>query len=390
MKRPKIAIIHPHLVIGGGSEACALWIMEALKDAYELHLITSQPVDFEQFNIFYRTNVKPHEVQILVIPTPLLLRRRFSALKIYRLARYCKKHSVDFDLMFSIYGAMDFGCLGIQYIHEPVFNEKSLKMINPSPDCLGKLIYRDNLLRKCYIRLSDYLSDYSVTGMKRNLTLVNSNWTGQLTQEEYCIPTYTVYPPVLEEKSELAWDEKENGFLLIGRIVPEKQIERTIDILTKVRKSGFDVHLHIIGKVFDSEYLKRLNSLIGPNRNWIYIEGSLSDSEKSELLKSHKYGIHGKEYEPFGITIAEMVKAGCIIWVPAGGGQREIVDHAELVYDSVEDAVNKIKKVLTDEGAQSDFRRHLAERATRYSTERFITEIREKVQWSIRNNVKEY
>jgi len=36
----KIAIIHPQLIEGGGSEARALYIAEALKSEYDITLIT--------------------------------------------------------------------------------------------------------------------------------------------------------------------------------------------------------------------------------------------------------------------------------------------------------------------------------------------------------------
>ena len=60
-------------------------------------------------------------------------------------------------------------------------------------------------------------------------------------------------------------------------------------------------------------------------------------------MATHRYGIHGMREEHFGMAPAEMARAGCIVWVPRGGGQMEIVGREPvLMYDSEDDAVEKI------------------------------------------------
>ena len=61
----------------------------------------------------------------------------------------------------------------------------------------------------------------------------------------------------------------------------------------------------------------------------------------------HGDGIHARPGEAFGIAIAEMIVAGCLPFVPAEGGPSEIVDHnPALVYDTVDEAVEKIDSML--------------------------------------------
>ena len=52
-----------------------------------------------------------------------------------------------------------------------------------------------------------------------------------------------VYPPVSTERFAIAWEEKELAFAMIGRIAPEKRIERAIAILEAVRQRGHAVRL---------------------------------------------------------------------------------------------------------------------------------------------------
>ncbi len=54
--------------------------------------------------------------------------------------------------------------------------------------------------------------------------------------------------------------------------------------------------------------------------------------------------------------MGELVQAGCITFVPNGGGQMEIVNHPELIYGNDDDAVQKIVAVLENPPLQEALR----------------------------------
>lgn len=67
-----------------------------------------------------------------------------------------------------------------------------------------------------------------------------------------------------------------------------------------------------------------------------------------------------------------MVRAGCIVFVPDGGGQVEVIGgEAQLRDASRDDAVAKIACTLDDAALQERLRAHLAGRADALSTEHF-------------------
>jgi glycosyltransferase involved in cell wall biosynthesis len=70
-----------------------------------------------------------------------------------------------------------------------------------------------------------------------------------------------------------------------------------------------------------------------------------------------------------------MVKGGCIVFVPNGGGQTEIVNHPALIYEDDDDAVRKIETVLAGAALQESLREHLSQAAQRFSIENFKTVI---------------
>ena len=84
--------------------------------------------------------------------------------------------------------------------------------------------------------------------------------------------------------------------------------------------------------------------------------------------------------EAFGISVAEMVKAGCLVFVPGEGGQAEIVSHESLMYSGVEDAVEKINTVLRKPQLQAELRDHLEKQGAKFSTNAFMDGLRAAVE----------
>jgi glycosyltransferase involved in cell wall biosynthesis len=188
------------------------------------------------------------------------------------------------------------------------------------------------------------------------------------------IESRLLYPPVVGEFPEVRFEERETGFVCLGRMAPEKRVEVAIEIVNRVRCSGHpEVHLHLVGEIDDSAYGRELRRLCARYNDWVFAEGTLIGESKKRLLAGHRYGIHAREKEPFGIAVAELVKAGCITFVSNGGGQVEIVDHAALTYSSVEEAAKKILAVLDSPELQHSLRMHLSTAGRQFSVEAFRT-----------------
>jgi len=119
--------------------------------------------------------------------------------------------------------------------------------------------------------------------------------------------------------------------------------------------------------------------LCGENREWVFMEEGIDSQAKSQMMAGHKYGLSGRENEPFGIAVAELAKAGCIVFVPNAGGQVEIVNHPALIYESDDEAVRKIEAVLADSTLATILRTHLVEGSNRFSVDSFRRGIRKIV-----------
>jgi glycosyltransferase involved in cell wall biosynthesis len=378
MKR--VLLVHPSLQPPGGSNGLAAWVLQALVGEHEVTVLSWTPVEVDAINRFFGTHLQPGDFKTLLVPRGRVgildrLPTPATLIKLALLMRYTRRVSAGFDVIFGLYNETDYGRRGIQYINYPTY-------LRPRPDVDLRWYHHSNAALRAYYALADAIAGFSLDRLKTNLTLVNSNWTGAHVRSFLGVETRTLYPPVVDPLPPPSWAERRPDFLAIGRISPDKEFERMMRILSRVRRQHPDLKLTIIG-TWDRhgrryfEELMALASSLGP---WIEFRQDLSRDEVRQLMASHRYGIHGKREEHFGMAPAEMIRAGQIVWLPRGGGQMEIVGHEPaLLYDTDDEAVEKIVAVMASPAEQTRLREVLAERGHLFSTDRFVAQVREIV-----------
>jgi glycosyltransferase involved in cell wall biosynthesis len=384
LDRRKVLFVQTTLQPPGGANTVAAWAIEALKNEHSVSLLTWKHPDFEEVNRFYGTSLNESELGVHPVnpalrsiidldPDPATIQRQSY------LMRLTKKLNSKYDVVISAENEIDFGCRGIQYFHYPYLYGK----IQPDIDLLRHRRFWETL--KGSYRPWMLLSGFSYSRMINNLTLVNSDWTGNKVREFYGINPITLYPPIPGEFPEMPWDYRENGFVCIGRFCLGKRFETIIGILAKVRLRIPDLHLHIIGTpspfMGEREYYPRFIKAVKENSPWVFLHENLTREELINLISRHRYGIHANIEEHFGIAVAEMLKAGCIVFVHNSGGQVEIVGRDNrLVYKTEEEAIEKILHVMSNPYEQLSLIKYLNSRKEMFSTERFMRDIQEIVR----------
>ena len=359
--KKKIAVYAPYFA-GGGAEAVELGIVDALQYDYEVTLFTFVDVDINKLNLFYSTKIVQNNININYI-----LSRPLSKLAIYlssnnKFFRLLILHSVvskmrhykdNYDLLISAYNAVDLGKKGIQYIH-------------------WVKIIENNLFNKIF--------NFSKDQIKENVTITNSSITAQAVKKVYGLNSKVVYPCVMLKGSETSWNEKEDAFICSGRLIMEKAPHRALNMLKDVRKKGFNVKLYLTGgtsTIYKSKYYRFLKKVVRENSDWVTLCENLSYQEYTQVLNKCKYGIHFK-FEPFGISVAEMMKAGAIPFVRNKGGQMEIIglDNTELFFVNEKDGVEKIVNILKNDEKRKKLRNILELRKNLFSQEKFYQDIK--------------
>ncbi|MEM6915392.1 MAG: glycosyltransferase family 4 protein, partial [Verrucomicrobiota bacterium] len=236
---------------------------------------------------------------------------------------------------------------------------------------------RETLLRRTYLRVAEAISDRQVPlGQRDDLVLANSKWSAaQLAEHFGVMESPVLYPPVVLPTAPTNSKRDPLGFVCLGRIVPEKEVERIIRILERVRKEGYAVNLRLIGELDETPYGSRIGSLID-RHDWIRPEGFLQLEAKQEILASQTYALHACRIEAFGIAVAEMASLGCVPIVPDSGGAREIVPPEELHFGSDEEACAKIIRLLKRPELLPALREELSLGVSRFGPEVFQRELR--------------
>ena len=373
----RVLLVQPSMQPPGGGNGVAAWVLQALAGAHDVTVLSWTPIDVDPINRFFGTQLQPGEFKTLVVPrgwarlvdrlpTPATL------IKLALLMRYTRQVSSGFEVIFGVYNETDYGRRGIQYIHYPTY-------LRPRPDVDLRWYHHPSVVLKAYYTLADTVAGFSLDRLKQNLTLVNSNWTGAHVRSFLAVETRTLYPPVVDPLPPPLWSERRADFLAVGRISPEKEYERLMRILARVRQHHADLRLTIVG-TWDRHarrYFDELTAVAASLGSWIEFRQDLSRDQVRELMASHRYGIHGMREEHFGMAPAELVRAGQIVWVPRGGGQMEIVgEEPMLMYDSDDEAVEKILAVMRDAAEQERLRSLLEKQGQLFSTDRFVSEIR--------------
>lgn len=372
----KIGIVHTDLNSPGGADAVCLNTIEALQDKYELHLITTREPDFEYLNEFFGTDAS---VENLLTPSSAWLLNNSSkyARSLFGvgldrmqkavLNRYVQSIYDKFDLIISTKNELSIdGVPTIQYFHVPQFSGGSI------PGVVGN----QHPLLPVYYRTCKIIGGLDLEFQESDLILSNSRWTANQIKEVYDTEAKVLYPPINPPSGSGRFEKRQDGFLCIGRIDPNKSIHRVIDILADVEAQGHDIHLHIIGPTTSEEYELELRKRAS-QYDWAHIDGELEKSELDDAIRSHKYGIHGREHEHFGISIAEMAMNGVLPFVPDSGGQREVVDgNHKLTYTSHDEAVNKISSMISSPETQQIVSQKLAKSSEKFERERFKNKIR--------------
>ncbi len=369
----RIWLVQPSLMPPGGGNGVAAWMLEALKTRYPLSVLTWSPPDLKAVNDYYGTDLRDRDFRLYTVPKVLrtlveLERDPFSIQKQGLLMRFAKTWRRPQEPAICAHNEMDLGERCIQYVHYPWMG---LHYVN------RRFLQRWRPWR--------VISGFSFERIRRNITLVNSQWTQCVYERIYQAPATVLYPPVWSDVPRRPWAERENGFVCVGRFSPEKQLGKLIDLLAAVRAAGEPVHLHLTGTAgperFEQDYFRDLKLKTASLTDWVHWEEHLSRAQLSELMVAHRYGIHRMEEEHFGVAVAELMAAGSIVFAHNSGGPAEtLAEFPSLLFRQQEEAVAKILNVLRDRSQHATLSDRLQRRAAEFSVGRFMEEIQKLVE----------
>jgi glycosyltransferase involved in cell wall biosynthesis len=376
-----IGVVHDSLTAGGGAEAVGVHTLRALLDrGHDVTLYTQRDLDLGAVCRYYGVEpVADLEVRTVTPYARRGVQRLIKAvtgvthagdLPLLRRAvlnRAVQRRAADHDALVSTHGEFWDGDRSLQYIHFPYYSRRAMQT---------ETNRFDELLYPTYHRACRAFKRLASDGVADVATVTNSEWTATVVEEVYGVRPTVIYPPVkIDAFDPPGWEEMEAGFVTVGRPHPEKRQTELIEVVDGLRKRGHDVHLHVVGGGGSGDHRDRLRELAA-SRGHVHREGRLKRAELIDLLERHRFGLHGRTNEPFGIAVAEMVAAGSIPFVPAAGGQTEVVARLDdVIFDSFDEAPAVISSVLSDDVRQRQLHRCLRDGVEEFAADRFQAEM---------------
>lgn len=376
--KKRVLIVTTFLGVRGGGSAVCAWAIEALREDYQVCVSALEPADCAALNRFYGTSLRDQDFQQIVAPQRYRRLRRWMPTQGALLDRCLAMRwaqSLDrknrYDLMLGTQDEMDFGRRGIQYVHNSW-------TYDPSARGDMRWFHYIPAVLQLYQRCCGSIARVSNEGLRANLSLTNSNFMRDRIRRMHGVDATLLYPPVPGGFAALPWEQRQKSFVGLGRLADAKRWGLALEILEEVRRRGFDVTFTLIGRGDDSACSQHLRARAAGSP-WFRLAETLTRAELVQEVPRHRYGIHAMEDEHFGIGPAEIQRAGCILFAHNSGGPREIVDDPRRLFDTVEDAADKIERMLKDPALEEDFRRRTIGQQVRFTEAAFIGGLREIV-----------
>lgn len=296
---PKVLVVHPWMG-RGGSEAVAMWALQALQGRAEVTFMTASAMNWDALNAAYGTSVDPRRIRLL--RTTKLPGVRSGAQFVHwqraYFERQCRRASRGFDVCVSAYNPIDFGRPGIQLLGDFSFSESMRRRLYDAND--EPFYHRQSLIRRLYLATGECLRGLGRPALaeRGDLAVANSEWSANLLAKYFgVLDAPVLYPPVTlsgpgktDAPAPAAGAPVERGpfaFACLGRIAPEKEIETVIAILDRVRNAGYPVTLDVIGQFDGGAYSDQIRRLTEARKDWIRTPGFLNSEEKNPCCARH-------------------------------------------------------------------------------------------------------
>lgn len=353
-------VVHADLTGGGGAELYGARVLALLQRRFaHVALVHAGPaLDANDLNRRFGVALDGRRLSVVSAgPGARLLAGLSGRLQLLKYAlalRAARALAGHADLVVSTYGECPIEAARVlQCIHVPLFldDRRSLMHLGVTGLSRGAL-----LARQAYVGLARRVAGWDPEVVRRQATAANSWWTAGMMNAAYRMAhADCLYPGArvgIEpgDPKDLPFARREDGFVVVGRLVPAKRIETAAAIVEGLRRRGRHVHLHVVGRAAGRYRHTLRRHLWG--RSWVHLHEGLPRDQMEALVARHRYGLHAYRHEHFGIAPAELQRLGCLVFVHDSGGQREVIAAPEQRYRSVGDAVARIERVMDDPDLQ--------------------------------------
>ncbi|MDS1114141.1 glycosyltransferase family 4 protein [Gordonia westfalica] len=166
-----------------------------------------------------------------------------------------------------------------------------------------------------------------------------------------------------------AADDQPVRLCVLSRLVPHKQVEDALTVLTQLRRSGVEVYLDVIGGGWWSDELRSAATKLDV-ADAVTFHGHVSERRKHELLSQAQVHLMPSRKEGWGLAVVEAAQHGVpTIGYRSSVGLTDSIDDGDtgLLVDGVEELVSATRKLIDNPDETQRLGRNARVKASRYS-----------------------
>ncbi|MDH5771070.1 MAG: glycosyltransferase, partial [Candidatus Bathyarchaeota archaeon] len=329
-------------------EKLCLTTIEVLKLAnHEVTLVTVEKTNWGSVRKMFGNVIRPdHEVYFTTAKLSKRLSHWVIAAAVYIIELLAIRSRRKYDLIINTYGDLFNSIADIVYVHFPWRATLKYSQIPPitNPETWN-----------IYLRLYNSVASL-LDKNHRTIVLTNSRFVEEVVKEFLHRSSIVVHPPVDIEAfmPPVTTQRREDFVITISGFSPKRRLEGVPYIAKHVKSARFLV----IGKadVYSLATLKKLKRLIRilGVKDRVELLTNIPHSTLLDLLSRAKVYLHVMPQEHFGTAIVEAMASGCVPVVHRSGGPwLDILNEKQgeygYAYDTLQEAAEFIKILLTDE-----------------------------------------
>ena len=146
-------------------------------------------------------------------------------------------------------------------------------------------------------------------------TITVSEWTAHELRVLWFTQVYVLKNTTDRDINTQYQKTKKHRLLMIGRVVPNKQIDHGLRIIHQLQWQGYDYHLDIVGNTQDNIEYQKLQGLIHQLsiQDHIHFHGKIDHDHLIALMQGTQYLLLTSDKEWFGVVVLEANTQ----WIPA-------------------------------------------------------------------------
>lgn len=379
--RPLVCIYHPWFGLGlGGGEMVGAWILQTILEKCDCVLWSDKAPNIAHVDARFSTHIAQNPPREVLLPSwrLRLFRRLFGRharlMANSLLMRELNKIDRDYRpvLWISTCNEVFLPKRGWQYIHFP-----ERVQLPPPPDWPE---WRRTLFR-CTQKLSASFGLAKGLPLSCHRVVANSSWTADRMREGGIDVARVIHPPVPPFSPGLPWSERKPRVVMLGRWVTYKRMDVAIRIVERARELGArDLELDLVGFWDEPAPDRPMLAELSANKAWIHWHENLGWAQVNQLAGECRFGLHAMVDEHFGIAVAELMTAGCVVLVHNSGGPPGIVEDPRQTYVDVEDGAQRLHALWSSPELAGELHAQARSRGLKYSPEAFCDAIRAEMR----------